>query len=252
VAARCSDALWRVVSGVREGDSEYDAIGRMGYAGDPLNVHPMFASASPGHPIIGLRSPTGRRLQRGDGVTTAVGLWGALSSRAGLLDRENAAFLETANAYFQGIVTWYEIADIGVTGAEIHTAVGEALGRGGLSSALNPGHLTGHEEWMHSPVRPMSADWLRSGMPFQVDIIPTPLPAGLALNCEDPITFADAALRAELESRYPSCHARIETRRAFIRDELGVELRPSILPLSSTPLYLPPFWLRSDHVLARD
>ena len=87
-ATRCSLAVWRVVSGVREGDSEFDAVARMGYAGDPLNVHTMFASASPGATIVGLRSPTGRRLQRGDGVTTAIGHWGALSSRAGLFDIE--------------------------------------------------------------------------------------------------------------------------------------------------------------------
>jgi hypothetical protein len=251
-AARCSDAVWRVVASVREGDSEYDAIGRMGYAGDPLNVHTMFASASPGHPLIGLRSPTGRKLKRGDGVTTAIGLWGALSSRAGLLDSDNAAFLETAKAYFEGIIAWCETADIGVAGADIHAAVADTLARGRLRSTLNPGHLTGHEEWVHSPVRPKSADRLRSGMPFQVDIIPTPLPQGQALNCEDPVTFADQALRAELERKHPGCHARIEARRAFMRDELGVELKPSILPLSSTPLYLPPFWLTPDRVLARD
>jgi hypothetical protein len=251
-ATRCSDAVWRVVAGVREGDSEYEAIGRMGYAGDPLNVHTMFASAAPGAPLVGLRSPTGRRLKRGDGVTTAVGLWGALSSRAGLLDRDDASFLKTAKAYFEGIVAWYATAEIGVAGADLHAAVAEALAHGGLRSTLNPGHLTGHEEWVHSPVRPGSAERLRSGMPFQVDIIPTPLPAGQALNCEDPVTFADADLRAELRTRHPECHARIEARRAFMRDELGVDLRLSILPLSSTPLYLPPFWLRPDHVLARD
>jgi hypothetical protein len=250
-AIRASLALWRIVSGIREGDSEYDAVARMGYAGDPLNVHTMFASASPGEAVIGLRSATARRPKRGDGVTTAIGLWGALSSRAGLFDTENDGFLAHAKAYFEGLCTWYDTADIGVTGGDLHAAVVEKLASAGLRSALNPGHLTGHEEWHHSPVRPGSPEKLRSGMPFQIDVIPTPLPLGQALNCEDPVTLADAALRADLAARHPATMARIDARRAFMRDCLGVEVKPSILPLSSTPLYLPPFWLRPGEVLVR-
>ena len=251
-ATRCSEALWQIVSGVREGDSEYDAVARMRYTGEPLNVHTMFASAPAGEPVIGLRSPTGRRLKRGDGVTAALGFWGALSSRAGLLDTENDAFQAKAAAYFEALSTWYAVADLGVKGGDLHAAVSEALARAGLRSALNPGHLTGHEEWMHSPVRPGSAEAIRSGMPFQVDVIPVPMQAGQALNCEDPVTFADAALRAELAERHPACAARIEARRRFMRDVLGVAVKPSILPLSSTQLALPPFWLTPDKVFARD
>jgi Xaa-Pro aminopeptidase len=251
-AARCSEAMWQIVSGVREGDSEFDAVARMRYMGDPLNVHTMFASAAPGEPLIGLRSPTARRLRRGDGVTTALGLWGALSSRAGLLDTGDDDFLVRAKAYFSGLVTWYETADIGVTGGELHEAVIDQLAKGGLSPALNPGHLTGHEEWSHSPVRPGSTERLASGMPFQVDVIPTPLPAGHALNCEDPVTLADDALRGELSAKYPATFARIEARRSFMRDMLGVDVKRSILPLSATPLCLPPFWLRPNDLLARD
>jgi hypothetical protein len=77
------------------------------------------------------------------------------------------------------------------------------------------------------------------------------MPAGQALNCEDAVVFADAGLRAELAQKYPEAHARIERRRRFMADELGVPLKEAILPLSSTPLYLPPFWLRPDHVLTR-
>jgi hypothetical protein len=251
-ATRCSLGLWRIVSGVREGDGEFDCVARMGYAGDPLNVHTMFASASPGEAVIGLRSPSARRPRRGDGVTTAVGLWGALSSRAGLFDTENDGFLAPAKAYFEGLATWYDAADIGVTGRDLHAAVVEKLASAGLRPALNPGHLTGHEEWHHSPVRPGSTEKLRSGMPFQIDVIPTPLPAGQALNCEDAVTFADSALRAGLAEKHPATMRRIEARRAFMRDELGVDIKPSILPLSSTPLYLPPFWLRPEHVLVRE
>ena len=251
-ATRCSLAVWRIVSGVREGDSEFDAVARMAYAGDPLNVHTMFASASPGATIVGLRSPTGRRLQRGDGVTTAIGHWGALSSRAGLFDIGNDGFLKRAGGYFEALVAWYDAAGIGVTGGDLHAAIVDRLAVAGLASLLNPGHLTGHEEWMHSPVRPGCPDPAALWHAVPIDVIPSPMPAGQALNCEDPVTLADADLCAELNAKHPDCFARIEARRAFMREGLGIDVKPSILPLSSTPLYLPPFWLKPDHVLVRD
>lgn len=250
-AARASAAVWRIVQGAREGDDEFTAASRMGYAGEPLNCHVMLASASPGSTVVGLRGPLGRSIARGDGITTAVGYWGGLSSRAGLFTDHDDAFLETARAYFRGLVEWYEITDIGVTGGEIFAAVTEALSEKGLDQALNPGHLVGHDEWVNTPIRPGSTERLRSGMPFQVDIIPVPMPGHWALNHEDSVTFADEALRAELARLYPEVHARIEARRAFIRDVIGIDLKPSILPMSHAPLALPPFWLASDRILVQ-
>ena len=250
-AARCSAAVWRIVQGAREGDDEFTAASRMGYAGEPLNCHVMLASASPGSAVVGLRSPVGRKLSRGDGVTTAVGYWGGLSCRAGLFTDHDDDFLDTARAYFRGLVEWYDIADIGMSGGEIFAAVTEALSEHGLDQALNPGHLVGHDEWVHTPIRPGSSERLRSGMPFQVDIIPVPMKDNWALNHEDSVTFADEPLRAELARLYPEVHARIQARRDFIRDVIGIDLKPSILPMSHAPLALPPFWLASDRILVR-
>ncbi len=47
-------------------------------------------------------------------------------------------------------------------------------------------------------------------------------------------------------------YVRIAARRSFMKDKLGVVISDNILPLSSTPLYLPPFWLQSDKVLVRE
>lgn len=250
-ATRASAAVWRIVSGIREGDSEYQAASRMGYAGEPFSVHVMFASSQSGAKIIGLRSPTARVMNHGDGVTTAIGYWGGLSSRAGLLAHADEAFLDVAKAYFEGLLSWYEAADIGVAGGEIWERVTAALAAGHLGSELNPGHLVGHDEWVHTPIRPGSTDKIRSGMPFQVDIIPFPVRDGWALNCEDAVAFADGALREELRTAYPAVHGRIEARRAFVRDVIGVALKDCILPLSSTPLCLPPFWLAPGMLLTR-
>jgi len=251
-AARASAAVWKIVSGVQVGDNEFLAASRMGYAGEELSAHIMFASSPRGTPVVGLRSPRGRTLAKGDGVTTAVSYWGGLSSRAGLLTDSDDEFLGIAKAYFAGLIAWYETVDIGVTGATIHDAVTEALARGNLAPALNPGHLVGHDEWMNTPIRPGSSERIASGMPFQVDIIPTPTPVGSALNNEDAVSIADESLRAELARLYPEVAARIDARRAFMADQLGVSLKPSILPLSSTPLCLPPFWLASNQLLVRD
>lgn len=251
-ATRASDAVWRIVQGTREGDDEFTAAGRMGYMGEELSTHVMFASAPPGTPVVGLRSPRGRRLRKGDGVTTAVSFWGGLSSRAALFDEDNDAFLHAAKGYFRGLLRWYETARIGVTGAEIDAAVRETMAEAGLGPALNPGHLVGHDEWVSTPIAPGSRDRLRSGMPFQVDVIPTPMPVGQALNSEDPVTLADANLRADLARLYPDIAARIEARRRFVADEIGVDLHESLLPMSNTQLCLAPFWLRSNLLLAVD
>lgn len=251
-AARSSAAVRRIVDGAREGDDEFLAASRMGYAGEELSCHVMLASASPGAPLVGLRSPNGRTIRRGDGISTAVGYWGGLSSRAGLFTDHDDAFLEVAKAYFAGLITWYETVDIGVTGGTIFERTVAKLGEGKLRSALNPGHLIGHDEWSHTPIRPGSTETIRSGMPVQVDVIPVPMPDNWALNNEDSVIIADAQLREELGRLYPEVHARIEARRAFLRNEIGLELKPSILPTSNIPLWLPPFWLASDKVLTLD
>jgi hypothetical protein len=247
--ARSAVAVWRVLSGMTVGESEFQAATRMGYAGEVLTAHVMTTAGDKASPVVGMRSPTARPIKKGDGINVAIGYWGGLSCRSALVTDHDDDFLAAAKAYFEGLIAWYETADIGVEGGAIFDAVAQALDQGKLRSALNPGHLTGHDEWVHTPIRPNSAERIASGMPFQVDIIPTPLPAGWALNCEDGVAFADAALCAELKAKHPAVAARIEKRRAFVRDTLGIAIKDSILPLSATPLCLPPFWLAPDQLL---
>ncbi len=222
----------------------------MGYAGEVLTAHVMLATADRDGEVVGLRSPGDRILKAGDGAAAAIGYWGGLSARAGLIVEHDEDFLTLTSVYFAGLAAWYATADIGVAEGEIFDAVTEALGRGGLRSALNPGHLTGQDEWVHTPIRPGSAEPIQSGMPFQIDVIPTPMPRGVALNCEDGVVFADAALRAELRASHPEVLARMEARAAFARDRIGAPVKDSLLLLSSTPLCLAPFWLRPRHLLA--
>jgi hypothetical protein len=247
-AQRANDAVLRIVRGARPGMTEHEAAGLMGYQGEPLSCHVMLVSGD--KEIIGLRSPGGRRLMLGDGVTTAVGYWGSLACRAGLLvERPDVSFVEHAVApYFCAVATWWQTLRIGVTGGAIHDAVMGALAHAPFVPALNPGHLIAIDEWSHTPIRPGSVERITSGMVLQCDIIPSQLPAGQALNCEDTVAVADAALRSELAAAYPELWQSIEQRRAHMHSALGLTLPDELLPLSSAPAYLPPFWLAPDLV----
>ncbi|TKD51841.1 M24 family metallopeptidase [Sphingomonas baiyangensis] len=251
-AARGSEMVWNIVAHARPGMTEREAAAHMHYRGEPMNVHAMMATGNAaGGAVIGLASPGHRRIGHGDGASTAVGLWGALTARAGLIDDDNDAFVDVAKGYFAGLARWYAVADIGVAGGVLHDAVVDTLAQAGLRSLLNPGHLTGHEEWSNTPVRPGSADRIRSGMHMQVDVIPTPMRDGWALNCEDCVVFADEALRDELADRHPAVWSRMQARRRFMTEVIGVPVAEAVLPLSSTPLCLAPLWLRHGELLCR-
>jgi hypothetical protein len=251
-ALRASQAVFRVVRGTRPGLTERDVAAWLGYAGEPLSMHPIVASGAPGQPINGLRSPGGRQIAIGDGISCGIGYWGSLCCRAGLV--EDAAgidfFTNFVRPYFLAQAAWYATIGIGVTGDEVAAAIETALAGAGATfrPMLNPGHLISYDEWVHSPIERGSETPLFSGMALQCDIIPTPLPAGTALNCEDSIALADEALRAEIASRHPELWARINRNRDLMQSQLGLTLRPETLPLSLANAYLPPAWLSPDTV----
>ncbi len=152
-AARASAAVWRIVTGTRLDVSEIEAASVMGYAGEAFSAHMMYATGDSRNDVIGLRSPGSRIVRRGDGAATAIGFWGGLSARGGLVADYDEAFLKIATAYLGGLIAWYEAADLGVACEAVFAAVAEAMAWGGLRSALNPGHLIGHDEWIHTPIR---------------------------------------------------------------------------------------------------
>jgi hypothetical protein len=210
----------------------------------------MLASANADAPVIGLCSPSSHVLAWGDGVSTAMGLHGSLCARAGLLrDVADTSFVASyVSPYYRAIATWWQTMRIGVTGGEVHAAVINALADACFRLLLNPGHLTSLDEWTHTPFRSESHDKIASGMVFQCDIIPAPMPNGQALNCEDTVAIADSGLCAQLRAQFPAAWQRIERRRMFMRDALGIHLSDALLPLSDSPAYLPPFWMASDWV----
>lgn len=249
-AARASAAVWNMVRASEPGLTEYELVSRMGYQGEPLSAHLMLASGK--GEILGLRSPTARTVERGDGVFTAVGYWGGLTARGGLLEAgPNSDYLDRiVKPYFESIATWYKCMVLGTRGGEVHDAVIGSFDGAEFGPLLNPGHSISLEEWVDTPIRPDSEDELESGMALQCDIIPYPMPDGYTTNCEDTIVLADEALRERLSESCPDLWRRASLRRQFMRDELGLPVSDDVVPLSSTPGYLPPFWLDPELVCA--
>ena len=252
-AMQASNAVQRVVRGARPGQTEMEAAAQLfQHPGLPYACHPMLNSAGPDAPVIGLRSPMTRMLNYGDGMSCAVGYWGSLCARAGLLRAQpDESFMQqVVTPYYKAIATWWGALRIGISGDAMNSAVMNALAGASWKPALNPGHLVSIDEWTHSPIRPGSTEQLASGMALQCDIIPAPMPNGWALNCEDTVALADANLRADLAINFPDVWARIQARRIWMRDVLGLILAEETLPLSNAPACLAPFWLAADLVCA--
>jgi hypothetical protein len=255
-ASRCSAYVMEVLRAARPGVSERETFRGVPWGGEPLSYHPVLASGP--DVAVGLRSPSSRRFELGDAAIVGIGLWGGNCARGGLvaaseadLGPQSERYLDgLAVPYWRAIATWYEALALGVPGGDIFQAITGLLEREVFASSLNPGHLIHYEEWLDSPVRAGSSDPIASGMVLQSDIIPTGIRAGWTANCEDTVAIADAELRAAIESRHPELWARITARRAFMRDQLGIDVRDEVLPLTSTPAYFPPFWLNLEQALA--
>jgi hypothetical protein len=248
-ATLSSEAIKNVLFNVQPGMTEYDAVRLMGLNGFPLACHPMCSAGE--RAAAGLPSPSSRVLREGDLVTVALGLWGALNARAGFLVRDAEGLPTGIRDYVDKLVApsipaiaeWYAAVGIRVKGGELYAIIDRHLGDPFFGVGLNPGHLIHLDEWLNSPIFRGSRQELRSGMALQVDVIPATHSPYHTTNIEDGIALADDSLRAAFASQYPEAWERIERRRAFMQDVLGIRLKPEVLPFSNIPAYLPPFWL---------
>ncbi|MEO6396033.1 MAG: aminopeptidase P family N-terminal domain-containing protein [Devosia sp.] len=254
-AVMASEAIKALIANLQPGMSEFAAVQAMGLGVLPHSCHTMLST---GTRLSGLESPSGKIIERGDPLTTAVGYWGGLSSRVGWVV-EDAAELP-ANArdyveklaipYFACAAEWYSTIGIGVEGGTLDALARRHLGAPFFNLVLNPGHLIHLDEWMNTPIYPGSKQTLKSGQAIQCDIIPAVGPPYHSANIEDGIALLDAAGRDELAEKYPEIAARIEARRAFMQDVLGIRLKAEILPLSNLAGALSPFLLAPRRMLA--
>ena len=248
-ATWASQAVRNVLFAAQPGLTELDLSLKMKLPGLALAVHTML-SAGP-KASYGLPSPSTRVIQRGEYLTCAVGLWGALTSRGGFLVEGPDELPESIRdyvgklvaPYFATAAAWYETVGIGVTGGEIYQLVHERLGDPFFGVGLNPGHYIHLDEWVNSPIFEGSDIALQSGMALQIDIIPATGTDYKSTNIEDGIALADEALRAEIAQKYPEAWGRIQARRTFMETALGITLKPEVLPFSNIAGYLAPYIL---------
>jgi hypothetical protein len=155
-------------------------------------------------------------------------------------------YLPLAKNYFQVVATWYENVRVGASAGAVARAVETVRDRKLYRFAVNPGHYLHLDEWLHSPFSVGSRVKLRSGMALQMDIIPVSLGTFCYINAEDGIILADARLRTQLAQGFPDLWRRVQARRAFMQDVLGIKLDDSVLPLSNIAGWLPPWALDLD------
>ena len=256
-ACHTSEGIKRLFFGLRPGMTEQDAVRLLGWPGAPLSCHLMLSSGE--RATLGMLSPTDRVIGRGDRFTVAYGLWGALDCRAGFVAADaddlpagiSDYVPKLVAPYFEAVATWLEALHVGQTGGALQGIIDERLGDPFFGIFLTPGHLIGLEEWVHSPIGPVSTVQLRSGMVLESDVIPATGTDYFTTNMESPFALADAMLRAELADRHPEMWARIVARRSFMAEALGIDLHPDVLPFSNLPAYLAPFLLRPDRAMTR-
>lgn len=254
-SVRTSNGLRRVLSGVRPGMTEREAVRLLDWDGSPLSCHAML-TAGP-RAAFGLLSPSDRVIQRGDPFTVAFGIWGALNSRAGFVVEDESELPEAirdyvprlVGPYFEAVAEWYEAMHIGQIGGALHAIIDRHLGDPFFGIFLNPGHLIGLDEWVNSPIFSGSTIELRSGMAFQADFIPATGTEYFTTNIEDGFALADEALRGAFAARFPAAWERIKLRRQFMRESLGIDLHPDVLPFSNIPALVAPFVLRPNRAM---
>ena len=256
-AAACttSRGVRRLLKGLKPGLTEREAVRLLQWDGTPLSCHLML-SAGP-RAALGLLSPSDRVIERGDPFTVAFGIWGALNCRAGFVVEDATELPEPirdyverlVGPYFSAVAEWYDALHVGQTGGTLQAIIDRHLADPFFGIFLNPGHQIHLDEWVNSPIAAGSTVELRSGMALQVDIIPATGTPYFTTNIEDGLALADASLRDAFASRFPAAWARIEARRSFMRESLGIDLHPDVLPFSNIPACLPPFLLRPDRVM---
>jgi Xaa-Pro aminopeptidase len=248
-----SESLRRMIWGMREGMTDHELSELARFSGEPQGCHMTLATGT----MPGLCGPTGRRIRRGEMLSTNISYWGSNICRAGWIasgpeDLGPAArnYVDAfAGPYFEAMSEWFGLLRIGTPGGKLSDLIQLRLPFEKFGVFLNAGHLIHLEEWISSPIYLGSEIPLHSGMAIQVDVIPSS-PVYGSTRMEDGVVLADASLRGEIESGFPEAYHRIQQRRRFMIDSLGIDLPEEVLPLSNIPAVVPPFLLNPGAILA--
>jgi hypothetical protein len=250
-ASRAAFSVFNAITHLREGMSEEELADFFLTGGAQHSCHPMvLAGKNLGR---GLVSPGANIIRRGDGLVVSVGLEGGLTCRKGYvaesgndLPTEQINYIdELAKPYFAAVASWYEQIGFGVAGGKMYDLADSIIPKKKFGWKLNPGHLSSTEEWLSSPIYPDSIIKFKSGSIVQMDIIPN-LPPYCGVNAEDGICIADEKLCRKIASAHPHVWKRMQRRRKYMLDTLGIALKPEILPMSDLCGFYAPFFLRPN------
>ncbi|MCE4048682.1 M24 family metallopeptidase [Bacillus sp. Au-Bac7] len=253
-ASLSSDCVLKAMDEIELGKTDMELASYLSVYGQPHNVTNIFATGE--RFTNAVLYPQNKKVHLGDKFSITTGYKGGLTSRAGYIVADQAELPETvgdylekvAKPYYTAVVAWLENIKIGLSGEDMYNCIQNVLPKEQFNWSLNPGHLVADEEWMSSPIYPESTAKIRSGMLFQVDIIPSVQGYGGA-SAETGIALADEELRKEIQENYPQLWDRFEKRREYIKNVLNINLHPEVLPLSNTVGYYRPFALAKDKAL---
>ena len=243
--------------GLRPGMTEHEAVGLLGWNGTPLSCHLMLTAGpratlgllSPGdrphragRPVHGRLRDLGRaqlpgRL-RGRGCRRAAGRHRRLRGAA------RRALLRGHRRVVPQRSTWAQ------TGGELAAIIERHLGDPFFGIFLNPGHQIHLDEWVNSPIFAGSTHRAPVGHG---------LPGRRHPGHRDRLLHDQHRGRHRPRRRGPARRARRRatprpgrgSRRgaSFMREALGIDLHPDVLPFSNIPACLPPFLLRPDRAM---
>ena len=260
MGTKASRKVYRAIRDLAPGMSEIEASALLEMDGEPLSIHPNinFGDANASY---GLRSPTYHQtLKVGDIAGIGIGYRGFLIHKQGFyvhnaqeLPAEKRDAVETfVKPYFGAVAAWYESLAIGEPFSRAYDAVDKTIGLAAFGIGLNPGHLTHMDEWTNSPFQKDSACPMRSGMGIQCDFTATHADPFYSTHVEDGLVLADEALRREIQALSPACWARIEARRAFMKEVLNIRIADEVLPLSDLPAVCFPYMADTSILLRKD
>ena len=244
-----------MLTGLQPGMTERDCARLLEWNGAPLSCHLMLTAGPRAR--FGLLSPGDRPIERGDPFTIAFGIWGALNCRAGFVVEDAAELPEgtrtTSSASSRRTSrrspSGTARCTSGRSGGELQPIVDRHLGDPFFGVRSTPGTSSTSTSGSTRRCSPAREVELRSGMALQCDIIPATGTPYFTTNIEDGVALADESLRAEFAAAYPDAWERIQARRRFMAETLGIELHPDVLPFSNLAAHLPPFLLRPDRAM---
>lgn len=250
--AKSSNGVRKMLFGLKEGMSDHEFAALSGWDGEPLGCHPTMASGD----LPGLSGPQGRRLNPGVNFSFNLCYWGSNICRAGWIARDENDLPENARdyidafagPYFITMAKWFSALKIGAPGSIFHDIIHDNLPHEQFGIFLNAGHLIHLDEWVSSPIFEGSDLQVKSGMVFQVDVIPTSAIYG-STRMEDGIFIADQYLQQQLIEKYPGCFARCVARRDFMRNILGFDISDDVFPMSNMPAIVSPWFLAPEKIL---